>query len=319
MSEPNNAQTVDELDAGIVTVIDGETILANAQYQVWPNCVAPNNARYNVRGKSVSFPKLEALTPVVDELDATENPASANLADDLAEVILREYGLPVDLQKKVLKTSQIDAIRDIVRALTQNQAESVDAIAGVAALGGTAVRYADGVANNAGLLAGSIFDRNEIIAAVATLTEARAPVFADGTYMAILHPRSISDLFASGANLGDFTDVAKYANPDAIRTGEIGKMHGCTFFRASQRNVTVDGAGAAGGGNTLGDLIKNLVCGAGYLGYAEGEAPAVAYKPSGDRMDRFLSFYWKGLFGFGRIKEGNAVRIHCRSAFGDNP
>jgi N4-gp56 family major capsid protein len=309
---PDNAQTTADLDAGLQAQIDESTIIAESQYIVW-TAACDREDPLDV-GTGIVYPLLGALDPVSAPLDLDVNPASIDLADDTASITVDEYGNPAHLAARINRASKTQSVQGVIDGLTQNMAESVDLICGTAAVAGTVVRLADGVANAAALTAAGIMDRNEVIAVRATLKASRAPLFPDGFYRAILSPYSVSDIFASGS-LSDFTDTAKYTDPNAILTGEIGTWLGFRFFEASQANLTDNGAGAAGGGNTVGDLVKAVFCGMRYCRSVVQERPAVRVKPLGDSMDRFLSVYWKGLFGFGRIRNSNGVVWKGRSAF----
>ena len=309
---PDNAQTTVDLDAGLQTQIDESTIIAESQYMVWAAAIDRDDPLET--GTGIVYPLLGALDPVSTELDADVNPASIDLSDDVATITVGEYGNPAHLAARINRASKTRAVQGVIDGLTQNMAESVDLIQGNAAVAGTVIRIADRAANVAALTTANIMDRAEVIAARATLRAAKAPMFPDGLYRAILSPYSISDILASGS-VGDFTDVAKYVDQSAILTGEIGTWLGFRFFEASQANLTNNGAGAAADGNTVGDLVKAVFCGQRYLRSVTQERPAVRVKPLGDSMDRFLSVFWKGLFGVGRIRNANGVVWKGRSAY----
>lgn len=314
---PDNAQTHADLDGGLQSVIDASTIIAESQYMVWTNADDKGGNETLDQGTGKVYPILGALTPVSAALDLDVNPASIDLADDVATINVAEYGNPAHLAARINRASKTQAVQGVIDALTQNMSESVDLICGSACVGGSVVRFADAAANAAALAVANVMDRNEVVAVRATLRAARAPVFADGLYRAFLSPYSVADLFASGS-LNDFTDTAKYVNQEAIMTGEIGTWLGFRFFEASQANVATNGAGAAGGGNTVGDLVKAVFCGQRYARGVYQDRPAVKVKPLGDSMDRFLSVFWKGAFGFGLIRNANGVVWKGRSAHAPN-
>lgn len=312
---PNNAQTTADLDAGLQTTIDRSTIIAEAQYQVWTNACDKDDPL--TEGTGIVYPILGALTPVSAALDLDVNPASIDLADDVATISVAEYGNPAHLAARINRASKTSAVQGVIDALTQNMSESVDLICGNVCVAGTVVRWADAAANAAALAVANVMDRNEIVAVRSTLRAARSPVYPDGFYRAFVSPYSVADLFSSGS-LNDFTDVAKYANQDAIMSGEIGTWLGFKFFEASQANVTTNGAGAAVEGNTVGDLVKAVFCGQRFCRSVTQDRAAVRAKPMGDSMDRFLSVFWKGTFGFGLIRNANGVVWKGRSAHAPN-
>lgn len=315
---PDNAQTTADLDAGLQTTIAESTLIAESKYLVWPGLVPPEREDDIDSGTGVTYPILGAITPTSTALSADVNPSSIDLSDTVATITVGEYGNPAHLANQIGRQSKTQAVQAVVDAITQNQAESVDLIAGTRAVAGTVIRIADGAANVAALAVANIMDRNEFVAVRATLRNANAPTFSDNLYRAVLSPSSMADLFASGS-LGEFTDLAKYADPSAILTGEVGTFLGFRILEASQANVETDGAGVDGGGNTLGDLIKAVFCGDRFLGAVFLDRPMVRVKPLGDSMDRFQSVYWKGTFNYGIIRNANGVVWKGRSAYATNP
>lgn len=314
MAEPANPTTTTELDAAILDMIAEETILANAQLLRWN--YAASVRKGGAIGSAVRFPIMNAIAVQTTALPAASNPAPVQLTDTYATITPTEYGLPVELAKELIRQSQAQVQRDAISVITQNMAETRDALAGIAAVGGSTVRFAAGRANAAALTSADVVTRAEIVRARTALATALAPRFPDGTYYAFIHPNVNGDLLGSGANAGDFVDVSKYAAPEFQRAGEIGRWNGFTFFEASQRTYDDLSAGVA----NVADRHLSVFCGAGFLGYAEGVEPAVfpAFEAN-DRLQRFLNFGWKGVFGYGRVKETNGYRIESRSAYATAP
>lgn len=324
MPEPVNPTTPDDLSADVIQpIIAEETIYANANYLVWDSAAMHRQASPD--GSGAVFPLLSALALATTPLDATENPSPSKLAGTSVTITTAEYGNPVELQKKLLRTARQQVLRDAIQVLAVNMVETRDSLAGAQAVAGSNVRYAAGAANAAALNAGDILTRQEIVRAWAALNSGSdgrgAPPFADGMFHAYVHPFAIGDLFSSGANLGDFVDVAKYADPESIRAGEIGRWQGFTFFKASQRTFASLAAGNEGAGGAFSaDKLSSVFCGAGFLGYAYGVEPApIEVFDANDRLKRFLNLGWYGDFAYGRVREANGFRIVSRSTTAPNP
>lgn len=314
MSEPNAAvvNSTENVDAALQTVIDEQTIMANSGRLVWQNLVWEKPL--TGKGNSVTFPKLSALAVVTEPLAATSNPDGVQAEDDSEVITVLPYGNLAEFQLELELLSKEDIPTDKIALLAVNMAESHDAIIAVPAVAGSNVRVSAGRANAAALTVGDVLTYEDVIAARSFLDDNGAPTFDDGTFYAMVRSCSYSDLL-TGGNLGDFQDVTKYANPETFRTGEIGRFAGFTFFKPSQGNIANNGAGAAAGGNTVGDLVKNVFAGKGAIGYAYHTKPSVKSKPMGDKMDRFTVVYWKGLFGVGRVREENLLRVISRSNY----
>lgn len=306
--EPTNPTTGSELDAGIQATIVEKTIFANAQYLVWDSFAMHREAAAD--GSGAVFPKMSALATATTPLSANSNPAVVQLADSTVTITTAEYGNPVELGKKLLRNSKLPVINDSVQVLAVNMAETRDAIAGAVAIAGSNVRFVNGRANAAALASGDVLSRAEIVRAWSQLHSQNAPPFDDGTFYAGIHPYALADLFASGANLGDFTDVSKYAAPEMHRTGEIGKFLGFSIFRASQR--TYDDLSAGVG--DVADRCLSVFAGKAFIGYAWSLEPAIIPAfDSNDRLKRFINLGWYGDFAYGRIREENGYRIESRS------
>lgn len=324
MAEPANPTTSADVAAAVIQpIIAEETVYANAQKLIWDNFAMHRQAAAD--GSGAVFPVLSALDVATTPLDVDANPAPSKLAGSAVTITTAEYGNPVELSKKLLRTAKEQVLRDAVRVLAVNMAETRDSLAGARGVAGTNVRFAAGKGSAALLDAGDVLTRQEIVRAWAALsngTDGRgAPTFDDGTYYAALHAFAIGDLFSTGANTGDFIDVAKYAAPDAIRAGEIGKWQGFTFFQASQRTFASLAAGNEGGGGGFSaDKLLSVFAGVGFLGYAFGEEPGIIPTfEAMDRLQRFINLGWKGDYAYGRIREANGFRIESRSVIAPNP
>lgn len=295
---------------------------ANMRRRVWENAVSVRRER--LTGSSVNVPKLGALTPRSAAMDADADPAPLVLdADTLANLPILDLGDHMQVADEVIMHRDVDTVRDIGISLAQHEAESLDLIAGNAALAGSNVIFGGNKADAASLLAGDTFDASDVIRAKSRLTgydgSASAQRFPEG-YRAFVHSLHVQDAFASGGIQG-FVDKAKYATPESFLAGEIGRWHGFTFFEAESANYEALAAGDDGGGNPDADLISALFCGAGYLGQAFSMAPTGPQGPfpAGDHMGRFYVLRWRAKLGYGRVREGNGIILKTRAAYAANP
>ena len=74
----------------------------------------------------------------------------------------------------------------------------------------------------------------DVFRAAAELKAMNAPKI-DGYYAAIIHPYVAYDLMQEAGD--EWIDIAKYANPDSILTGEIGRLAGIRFVESSEAKI----------------------------------------------------------------------------------
>lgn len=114
------------------------------------------------------------------------------------------------------------------------------------------------------------------------------PTFSDGFYVAMVHPDVVFDLQNDTA-IGGWIEASKYAQPDRLLSGEIGRMHGVRFVETTIGTYT----GVAGDDN---DTYNTVVFGPDY--YAFGDLQSVQsymVRPGGDHSDPLAQ---KGLVGY---------------------
>jgi N4-gp56 family major capsid protein len=126
---------------------------------------------------------------------------------------------------------------------------------------------------------------------VAKLSAQNAPKI-NGDYVAIVHPYVVYDLRRDP----EWIDAHKYANPDELYTGEIGKIAGVRFVATSEAKITTTGAptGLA--------VFCSLIFGEGAYGVTEitggGLQTIVKQKGSAgtaDPLDQRSSVGWKAI------------------------
>jgi N4-gp56 family major capsid protein len=92
------------------------------------------------------------------------------------------------------------------------------------------------------------FLTSKFVNQVATVLKKNKAPKINGDYIAIIHPSVAMDL----RNSSDWLDAHKYAQPEEIYNGEIGKLHGVRFIETT--NVKVWGAGTSTGDSGISNL-----------------------------------------------------------------
>lgn len=159
-------------------------------------------------------PLTEAQTPTPRALSITTVSVSTNQYGDLVEI------------SDLAKVKSPIQITEIASEHVSRQAnESLDQIArDVIAAGGTA-KFANSKAGRANLAAGDVVNAAELRKLRSQMRKAKIPTMADGSYLFMCSPEVEYDIRNDSAT-GGFIDVNKYARPEEILRGEVGKLEG---------------------------------------------------------------------------------------------
>jgi N4-gp56 family major capsid protein len=104
-----------------------------------------------------------------------------------------------------------------------------------------------------------------------------------------------------------------YSDPAAMYTGELGALGGVRIVENANSPLFVN----AGVGGTV-DVYATIFCGRQALGEAVGEAQHVVIAGPFDDLQRFVSFGWYAMLGYGRIRENSIMRYETASSIGAN-
>ncbi len=130
------------------------------------------------------------------------------------------------------------------------------------------------------------------------------------SYVAIIHPYAAYDL----KTCKEFMEVHKYADPDTMFRGEIGKLGNIRFIETSEAKIWKDATCPAGLA-----VFGTLVLGAHAYGVTELEGGGLEHivKQLGygdDPLNQRASVGWKGMRAAERLVEQYMIRIEmCRA------
>ncbi len=132
-------------------------------------------------------------------------------------------------------------------------------------------------------LAGATLTAADIRRWVTDMKTALIPTFADGFYVAMVHPDVIYDL-QSDASIGGWIEASKYGNPDQLMTGEIGRMYGVRFIETTVGTTDSNGQ------------FTTVLFGPEYFAFGDmGSIESYMVRPGGDHSDPLAQ---KGLVGY---------------------
>ena len=120
------------------------------------------------------------------------------------------------------------------------------------------------------------------------------------SYIAIIHPYAAYDL----KTCREFIEAHKYADPETMYRGEIGKLGNIRFVETSEAKIW-----------------KDTTCPSGLAVFGTLVLGAHAYKQLGygdDPLNQRASVGWKGMRAAERLVEQYMVRIESVSSYSEN-
>lgn len=206
-------------------------------------------------GKTIQFYRYAQLgantTPASEGTVVTSlSPQSSTITATIAE-----YGDFINGSSLMVKTA-IDPIKE-------NFASLLGYRAGLSADTITRTEFDSNLSSVQQLTLGATLTANDLRRAVSALEGVNVLPKMNNEFMGIFHPYVLYDL-QSDNSAGGFIDVMKYADPNAIITGEVGKMAGVRIVKST--NVATTGTAPA----------------AKYYGYVVGQGAVGAIDLSGN-------------------------------------
>ena len=197
------------------------------------------------RGKSIEWRKFNTLANAAVLVEGVI-PTGQKLGVSFINDNIDQYGTYVSVSDMLELTAIDPVILEGQTELSASAGRTQDELTRNDLMAGTNVIYAQKVANGtltdvatrAGLDATAKLTPDTINRAVTALKKMNAPTI-NGDYVAIIHPSVAYDLRASA----EWLDVHKYAQPDEIFNGEIGKLHGVRFVETTQAKIFKGGSG----------------------------------------------------------------------------
>jgi N4-gp56 family major capsid protein len=256
-------------------------------------------------GKTIEFRKFSSLPKATTALTEGVTPNGNKLNVSTITATVSQYGDYI-VQSDVLELTAIDnTIVEATKILGKQAGLTLDTVVRNVLVAGTSVQYAGGKESRANLTEEDTLSVLEIQKAVAFLRAQNAPTI-NGDYVAIIHPYAAFDLMRDP----EWIDAHKYANPDNIYTGEIGKISGVRFVQTSEAAILTGG------------VFCTMVLGEGAYGVTEvtggGLQTIVKQKGSagtGDPLDQRSSVGWKAMKTAERLVENYMVRIESKGAY----
>ena len=265
-------------------------------------------------GKTIEFRKYDSLpkadTPLTEGV--TPNGQTLNVTTITSD--LHQYGGWTPLTDVLQMTAIDNNVVQATRVLASQAGRTMDSITRDVLAGGTNVIYAPAgdtaVTSRANLTTASVLTPDLIDQAATALKAQNADAIGE-SYVAIVHPYVAYDLRRNP----EWIDVHKYAAPENIYNGEIGKLAGVRFIETSEAKIWKDATCPEGLA-----VFGTLVLGAHAYGVTELEGGGLEHivKQLGygdDPLNQRASVGWKGMRAAERLVEQYMVRIESVSSY----
>lgn len=226
MALPGGVQTTSSAVSAAVTFKVRRNVMRNLRSDlVFADPAYSDDGDYDAGHDVLTFVASPDLPINVTPLTEGQAPNKRALTFTTVTVSAAQYGDLVAITDLLKVKSPIDTVNIASERLGRQARESLDQIARDAiALGGTGA-FAGGAANRAAIAAGNLATAAELRKLNVKMKKAKIPAFGDGFYRLWIHPNVEFDLRNDTA-VGGFIDVNKYASPDTILRGEVGRMEG---------------------------------------------------------------------------------------------
>lgn len=308
------------LSAEMKTFYDG-CLLDNAE----PNLVHEQfGDEYPIpqgRGKVIEFRKFSRLNKAMTPLTEGVTPEGNTLNVTASTATVQQYGDYIQMSDMLDMTALDNTVVQATRLLGAQAGLTLDSVAREVLNGGTNVLYApkvvDGVetpVESRKSLDKTCLLTPDLIYRAAAFLKTSLCDRIDGDYVAIVHPYVAYDLMRQE----EWIDAHKYADPDKLYNGEIGKLGGVRFVESSEAKIWNDDSTPEGLA-----VFSTLVLGA--HAYAKtavtGGGLETIVKPLGygeDPLNQRSSVGWKATSAIKRLSEEFMVRIEsCSSRYSE--
>lgn len=275
-------------------------------------------------GKSIEFRKYDSLPKASTPLTEGVTPDGQALTVSTITSDLHQYGGWTPLTDVLQMTAIDNNVVQATRVLASQAGHTMDSITRDVLAGGTNVLYApklgpDGaetpVTSRKALDTSCTLTPKLFFQAAAQLGAMNADPIGD-SYIAIIHPYAAYDLKTSK----EWIEAHKYADPEAMYRGEIGKLGNIRFVETSEAKIWKDDTCPSDGSSGHLAVFGTLVLGAHAYGVTELEGGGLEHivKQLGygdDPLNQRASVGWKGMRAAERLVEQYMVRIESVSSY----
>lgn len=315
-AEPNTNVTTDTGLKGEIKTYYEDTLLDEAE----PNLVHDQfGDKYPIpkgKGKTIEFRKYDSLPKATTPLTEGVTPNGKKLSMSTITAEISQYGDYIVTSDLLDLTAIDNNVVQATKILGSQAGRTLDTITREVLAGGTNVLYAPKIANGAetavtsrkGLDTSCVLTPDLCFQANTILKNSIAP-YIDGCYVAVIHPYVAYDLMRNE----EWIDVHKYAKPENIFEGEIGKIANIRFVQSTEAKIWKDDTCPTGLA-----VFSTLILGAHAYGITEVQGGGLQHivKQLGygdDPLNQRASVGWKATKTAKRLVEQYMLRIESCS------
>jgi len=184
-------------------------------------------------GNKVEWRKFDTFEKALTPLTEGVTPDGRNINMSKIEAPIAQYGDYTTVSDRL----ELESVDPIITAVTEEHGaqagDTADTLIRDEVMKGTNVIYAgSGISSRSALAKTDKLTPTLVDQAATFLKKMKAPTI-NGDYVAIVHPSVAYDLREESSWL----DVHKYAQPEEIYNGEIGKLHGVRFVEDTEAKI----------------------------------------------------------------------------------
>ncbi len=195
-------------------------------------------------GRTIEFRRFNTLDKALTPITEGVTPKGNKLSVSAVEATVDQYGDYIE-QTDLLELTAIDnTIVEATKKLADQAGRTMDTVVRNVITAGTNVMFCPtksgstytAVDFRTGLDETAVLRVKDVFRAAAALKGQNAPTI-DGAYVAIVHPYVAYDLMQEAGEA--WVDIQKYADPEKILRGEIGKIGNVRFVESTEAKITV--------------------------------------------------------------------------------
>lgn len=267
----------------------------------------------SMAGSSVVLNKNDYLTEA--QITASKTPLSEeNDVDSMklqptkpVTLSFNEYGTAVTRTKKLKLMSFADVDTTAAVAVADHMARVLDEMIQDVLEGGTQDLWSGGKTATNLVTAADVLKAEDIRKGVTKLRTQNVVPWAGQFYAAGAHPKAIHDLRTESGSGGWRVPHEYGASQEDIWKGEVGEFEGARFFANNYTRNKNDGATGA-------QVFRTFLLGREAVAEGVLEEPHVVLGPVVDKLQRFRTVGWYGVFGHVLYRNEALVTIHSGSS-----
>lgn len=284
------------------------SLLENARNEHYFNQFGQKQPLPKNGGNKVEWRKFDTFSKATTPLTEGVTPDGNKVNMTKIEASINQYGDYTTISDRL----ELEAVDPIIVGVTEEHGaqagDTIDVITRNEVVTGTNVIYAGGKTSRSELTASDVITSTVVNQAFTFLKKMKAPTI-NGDYIAIIHPSCSYDLRESEGWL----DVHKYAQPEEIYNGEIGKLHNIRFVEDTEQKIWKDGGIATYAVTVFGKDAYGIV-------EPSAESLEVIVKQRGsagtaDPLDQRSTVGWKASHAAKILYQERLVRIECGSYY----